>query len=79
MTLEQALKGEGLIPLNVAIGYLPAVQVAQVDVAKVCSGGVVEAAAVEGPVRVMAPNGDLLALADVVDGRLKYRRVLQSR
>jgi tRNA pseudouridine55 synthase len=79
-TLAQAVPPdraeEGLIPLERALDHLPAVQVSAADVRKVKSGGVVEAAPVAGAVRVVAPDGALLAIADVVAGRLKYRRVL---
>ena len=36
----------------------------------------VEAAAASGPICVMGPGGSLLAIADVVDGLFKYRRVM---
>jgi tRNA pseudouridine55 synthase len=81
-TLAQAVPperaAEGLIPLERALEHLPAVNVSVADAEKVKCGGLVQAAPVEGPVRVVC-GAELLAIADVVDGRLKYRRVLAGR
>jgi tRNA pseudouridine55 synthase len=82
-TLAQAVPPEraadGLIPLEQAVGHLFEVRVSAAQATKVRSGGLVEAAPHDGPVRVTGPTGELLAIADVVDGRLKYRRVLSPR
>ena len=40
-------------------------------------GGLVETNAAGGPLRICGPDGELLAIADVLHGRLKYRRVLR--
>jgi tRNA pseudouridine55 synthase len=81
-TLAQAVPperaAEGLISLERALEHLPAVNVSAADAQKVKCGGVVEAAPVEGAVRVVC-GAELLAIADVVGGRLKYRRVLAGR
>ncbi len=65
-----------LVPESVALAALPAVTVSAAEAAKVLHGGLVEVARAEGLVRVLGPSGELLAMADVERGRLKYRRVL---
>ena len=67
---------EGLIPLERALEHLPAVRVSAADAVKVKSGGVVASGAGGRPCARLEPEGELLAIADVVEGRLKYRRVL---
>lgn len=78
VSVEDAIAGKGLISLEAALAHLPSLRVTLAQVKKVLSGGVVEAAAVEGPVCVLGPTGALLAIADVVDGVLKYRRVMAA-
>lgn len=76
VTLEDACAGLGLMPIERALAHLPSVKVSEADAKKVKSGGKVEAAAAEGPVCVLGPGGAVLAIADVVEGYLKYRRVM---
>jgi tRNA pseudouridine55 synthase len=76
VTLEEACAGKGLIPIEEALKHLPSVRVSEADGKKVRSGGRVEAAPASGPVCVLGPGGELLAIADVVNGLLKYRRVM---
>ncbi|MFZ5472071.1 MAG: tRNA pseudouridine(55) synthase TruB [Myxococcota bacterium] len=64
-----------LVPVEEALAELPAFGVSAADAVKVTHGVPLEAAAT-GRVRVVGPNGRLLAIADVERGRLKYRRVL---
>jgi tRNA pseudouridine55 synthase len=78
VTVEDAAKGQGLTPLEAALAHLPSVRVSDADARKVRSGGRVEAAPHTGPVCVLGPGGALLAIADVVDGLLKYRRVMSA-
>jgi tRNA pseudouridine55 synthase len=66
---------EGFIALPKALEHLPAVQVSEAEAQRVRHGGVVEAEPAEGPLRVLC-GSELLAIADVVERRLKYRRVL---
>ena len=68
-----------LIPVDVAIASIPSVTVSAAQVAQVLHGVQVETALQEGLVRVLGPDGALLALADADHGRLKYRRVLAKR
>ncbi len=65
-----------LVSVEDALADIPAVSVTEAEAARVRHGGVVEAARPEGLFRVLGPGGELLALADVVRGRLRYRRVL---
>jgi tRNA pseudouridine55 synthase len=65
-----------LVPVEVALGELPAVAVSASDAEKVKHGVPVETAVVAPLVRVVGPDGRLLAVAVVERGRLKYRRVL---
>ncbi len=67
-----------LVPADVAIASIPSVTVSEAQVAQVLHGVQVETVH-EGLVRVLSPNGELLALADGERGRLKYRRVLARR
>lgn len=64
-----------LVPMEVALSRLPALEVSAKDAQKVQHGGLVEVQTADALVRVMGPGGVLLALADVVQGKLKYRRV----
>ncbi len=67
-----------LVPADVAIASIPSVMVSEAQVAQVLHGVQVETVR-EGLVRVLGPDGKLLALADGERGRLKYRRVLVRR
>ena len=74
--LDDACAGRGLMPIEAAVRHLPSVRVSEAEAKRVLSGGRVEAAPAEGPVCVLGPSGALLAIADVVGGVLKYRRVM---
>ncbi|WP_257460493.1 tRNA pseudouridine(55) synthase TruB [Archangium lipolyticum] len=65
-----------LLPVSEALVDLPAVRVSEADAARVSHGVPVEAPAHPGRVRVVGPSGTLLAVAEVVRGRLRYLRVL---
>ena len=65
-----------LVPISQALTDLPAVQVSAADAARVSHGVPVEAPAHPGRVRVVGPSDALLAVAEVVRGRLRYLRVL---
>jgi tRNA pseudouridine55 synthase len=74
---EVGAKGAArLVPVAQALGDIPSVRVSASDAQKVRHGGVVEVAAADSLVRVLGPGDELLALADVERGRLRYRRVL---
>jgi tRNA pseudouridine55 synthase len=76
VSLEEACAGKGLVSIEDALKHLPSLRVSEADVRRVRSGGRVEAAPSSGPVCVLGPAGEVLAIADVVDGLLKYRRVM---
>ena len=65
-----------LVGLNDALKDLPALQVSAAEATRVKHGGVVEVSGKSGLHRVLEPSGALLAVAEVVRGRLVYRRVL---
>ncbi|MHB8878686.1 MAG: tRNA pseudouridine(55) synthase TruB [Myxococcaceae bacterium] len=65
-----------LVPISQALVELPAVTVSAAEAAKVAHGVPLETAVVAPLVRVVGPAGELLALAAIERGRLKYRRVL---
>jgi tRNA pseudouridine55 synthase len=65
-----------LVPISQALTDLPAVRVSAADAARVSHGVPVEAPAHPGRVRVVDPSDALLAVAEVVRGRLRYLRVL---
>jgi tRNA pseudouridine55 synthase len=73
--------GRRIISMADALPDLPAVQVAERDVAHVLHGVplVLGSSAPTGRVRVLAPDGALLAVGDVHEGRLGYVRVVASR
>lgn len=76
VSLEEACLGKGLVSIEKALEHLPSVRVSDEEAKKVRSGGRVEAAPASGPVCVLGPGGDVLAIADVVEGYLEYRRVM---
>lgn len=78
VSLEDACAGKGVMPMEAALAHLPSVRVTADEAKRVRSGGRVEAAPASGPVCVLGPDGLLLAIADVVDGSLKYRRVMAT-
>lgn len=65
-----------LVPISDALAELPAVRVGAEEARRVSHGVPVEVAPVPGRVRVLGPEGALLAVAEVVAGRLRYLRVL---
>ncbi|MET0404217.1 MAG: tRNA pseudouridine(55) synthase TruB [Cystobacter sp.] len=65
-----------LVPVSEALVDLPAVLVNAAEAERVSHGVPVEAPAHPGRVRVVGPAGVLLAVAEVVRGRLRYLRVL---
>lgn len=76
VSLEDACAGRGAMSIEAAVAHLPSVRVSAEEAKRVKSGGRVEAAPASGPVCVLSQAGTLLAIADVVDGVLKYRRVM---
>ena len=66
-----------VLPMGYALSDLEAVRVTAAEAVKVRHGGVVEVpGSVTGLVRVLGPDGELLAVAEVKKGALVYRRVL---
>jgi tRNA pseudouridine55 synthase len=65
-----------LLPLSEALVDLPVVRVGAADAERVSHGVPLEAPQQPGRVRVVGPTGALLAVAEVVRGRLRYLRVL---
>jgi tRNA pseudouridine55 synthase len=65
-----------LVGLNASLKDLPQVLMTEAEAGRVRHGGVVEVPGeLTGLHRVLEPSGALLAVADVVRGRLAYRRV----
>jgi tRNA pseudouridine55 synthase len=74
--LEQG-RAVTLVPTANALEHLPAVRVSAEDARRVAHGVPIECGAAAGKVRVLGPDGALLAIAEIGSGsRLKYRRVL---
>ncbi len=71
-----ALIGAALVPEAQALVGLPSLTVTAAEAQKVRHGGLVEVAPRPGLWRVLGPLGELLAVAEVERGRLRYRRVL---
>jgi tRNA pseudouridine55 synthase len=65
-----------LLSISDALSDMPFVRVSAADAARVSHGVPLEAPPVPGRVRVLGPDGKLLAVAEVVKGRLSYLRVL---
>jgi tRNA pseudouridine55 synthase len=59
-----------------ALAHLPSFSVSAVDAGRVIHGVPLEAPPMPGRIRVLGPDGALLAVAEVVRGRLSYLRVL---
>ena len=75
--IEQGLAAAQLVSIETALSELPEISLNAAEAAKVQHGGLVETAHADGgPVRLVGPDATLLAIADVLHGRLKYRRVL---
>ncbi|RKH29903.1 tRNA pseudouridine(55) synthase TruB [Corallococcus praedator] len=64
-----------LVSLGDALTELPLVRVGAEDAKRVSHGVPVEVSPLPGKVRVLGPDGELLAMAEVVGGRLRYLRV----
>ena len=73
--------GARIVSMADALPDLPVVRVSERDVAHVVHGVplVLGSSAPEGRVRVLAPDGTLLAVGDVHEGRLGYVRVVAPR
>lgn len=65
-----------LLPISEALAQLPALRVGAADATRVSHGVPLEAPPMPGRIRVLGPEGALLAVAEVVKGRLRYLRVL---
>jgi tRNA pseudouridine55 synthase len=74
--LEKGVQADQLVSIEEALAELPELRLSAADAEKARHGGLVETGSEGGPMRVCAPDGTLLAVADAVKGRLKYRRVL---
>jgi tRNA pseudouridine55 synthase len=73
---DRAAVARRLQPLSEALSHLPSLQVSAADAARVTHGVPLEASPIPGRIRVLGPDGALLAVAEVVRGRLSYLRVL---
>jgi tRNA pseudouridine55 synthase len=71
---REAVEGR-LVSLADALSDMPAVRVGADEARRVSHGVPVEVPPVPGRVRVLGPGDALLAMAEVVGGRLKYLRV----
>ncbi|XXF76388.1 tRNA pseudouridine(55) synthase TruB [Myxococcaceae bacterium GXIMD 01537] len=76
MVQDREALARRLVPLAEALTHLPPFQVGEADAVRVSHGVPLEAPAMPGRVRVLGPGGALLAVAEVVNGRLRYLRVL---
>ncbi len=65
-----------LVPASLALAELPEVRVSSAEAERVAHGVPLETALAAPLVRVVGPDGRLLAVAAAERGRLKYRRVL---
>lgn len=75
--VEHGVVPSQLVSIETALSELPELRLSAADAQKVSHGGLVEVGGPDlGPVRLVGPDATLLAIADVVHGRLKYRRVL---
>jgi tRNA pseudouridine55 synthase len=76
MAQDRAAVARKLLPLSDALSHLPALSVSAAEAARVTHGVPLEAPPLPGRIRVLGPDGALLAVAEVVKGRLSYLRVL---
>jgi tRNA pseudouridine55 synthase len=75
--VEQGIAPAQLVTIETALSELPELTLGAAEAARVQHGGLVEVAMPDGgPLRLLGPDSTLLAIADVLHGRLKYRRVL---
>ena len=75
--IEKGVQPNQLVSIEEALVELPELRLTAADAEKARHGGLVETNAAGGPLRICGPDGELLAIADVLHGRLKYRRVLR--
>lgn len=73
---DRAMVARKLMPMSEALAHLPSLRVSAADAARVTHGVPLEAPPMPGRIRVLGPDGGLLAVAEVVKGRLSYLRVL---
>jgi tRNA pseudouridine55 synthase len=73
---DRAAVARKLVALSEALAHLPSLRVSTEDATRVKHGVPLEAPPMPGRVRVLGPDGALLAVAEVVKGRLSYLRVL---
>jgi tRNA pseudouridine55 synthase len=73
---DRAAISRRLLPVSEALSQLPELRVSAAEAARVSHGVPLEAQALPGRIRVVGPDGRLLAVAEVVKGRLSYLRVL---
>ncbi len=73
---DRAAVARKLLPMSEALAHLPPLRVSAADAARVTHGVPLEAPPMPGRIRVLGPDGALLAVAEVVKGRLSYLRVL---
>jgi len=73
---DRAAVASKLVPMSEALVQLPSLRVSAADAARVTHGVPLEAPPMPGRIRVLGPDGALLAVAEVVKGRLSYLRVL---
>ncbi len=81
MSLERVLASASfeavrLVSLNTALQHLPCIAVDAAQALRVKQGGVVNSDATPALYRIVSSEGTLLAVAEVEQQRLKYRRVL---
>jgi tRNA pseudouridine55 synthase len=76
MAQDRAAVARKLLPLSDALSHLPPLRVSAAEAARVTHGVPLEAPPMPGRIRVLGPDGTLLAVAEVVKGRLSYLRVL---
>jgi tRNA pseudouridine55 synthase len=65
-----------LVSLNAALQHLPSITVNAAEAMRVKQGGMVKSEAPPALYRIVSSDGTLLAVAEVEQQRLKYRRVL---
>ena len=73
---DRAAVAGKLLPTSEALVHLPALRVKAEDAVRVTHGVPLEAPPMPGRIRVLGPDEALLAVAEVVKGRLSYLRVL---
>jgi tRNA pseudouridine55 synthase len=73
---DRAAVARKLLPLSEALSHLQELRVSAAEAARVIHGVPLEAPPLPGRIRVLGPDGGLLAVAEVVKGRLRYLRVL---